>query len=356
MLKKILISYHRFPSIAKDLSDALINSGVDVELFYVDDYQTFFYKRIIKPIRKFFYYCGFKNISNKIFFDCKLDYSNFVTENFKRKYEEFKPDMIFVIQGAPHSLQYISTLNVFKVGWWIEPSDEIEELLINSSPFDFYYCFSLLSIDRLGKYKKNIGYMNHFVDRRIFRVLPDVSKKYDLVFVGNWSEWRDDVIRAVLSVTSNIVIYGPRWRSRSDISSNILKKIHMGNHIEGQDLNLLYNKSKIVLNAARKLGSNGLNMRFTEALSAGSFLVTDMVAEIPTHFLDGESLVVFQNLDDLKRLVNFYLKYDARRNSIAINGEKVINQNYDYSEFANKIIRLYSNHAINSSLADQNIN
>lgn len=342
MLKKILISYHRFPTIAVDLSKALNDLGVEVELFFVDDYEFFLYKRIIKPIRKILYYSGFVNASKKIFSNSKFDYKNQITINFKKKYEEFKPDMIFVIQGAPHSNQYISTLDVLKVGWWIEPSDELNELLENSAPFDFYYCFSFLSYEKLRKYKKNVEYLNHFVDARVFKSLPGTSKKYDLLFVGNWSAWREEVLTAALEVTSNIVIYGPRWMSKSKIPRTILNQIHKGDHVDGNNLNLLYNESRIILNIARNYGSSGLNMRFTEVLSSKSFLMTDSTREISMHFSDENSLIVYSSLDDLKNLVALYLKCDDRRELIAKNGERIVRQNFSYFELAKKIIRLYN--------------
>lgn len=341
MLKKILISHHRFPTIAQDLSKELGKLDVNVQIFFVDDYQTFFYRRMIKPLRKILRYIGFGALSKKIFSNNKYDYKNFITENFKKTCEKFTPDMILIIQGAPHSLEYISKLNCYKVAWWIEPSEDLEELLENSVAFDAYFCFSYSAADNLSKVKNNVYYLNHFVNTDIFKVVKSVQKKYDLVFVGNWSPWREEVINSILNVTNNIIIYGPRWKSKSKINKYILKNVHKGNHIEGASLNLLYNQSKVVLNISRVFGSTGLNMRFTESLAAGAFLLTDDVLEIPLHFKNRHHLMIYESTKHLQQLLKIYLKNDEMRERVAENGRSEVILNYSYKILADRIFNLY---------------
>ena len=74
---------------------------------------------------------------------------------------------------------------------------------------------------------------------------------------------------------------------------------------------------------------NSPNMKFTEFTSCGSFVLTDKPQDFDElGFVNGKHLVLYKNLNDLQDKINYYLKNDKERESIALNGMNFVRQNH----------------------------
>jgi spore maturation protein CgeB len=79
------------------------------------------------------------------------------------------------------------------------------------------------------------------------------------------------------------------------------------------------NQSKIAVISTNIF--NSPNMKFTEFTSCGTFVLTDKPADFDElGFKNGEHLILYKNLDDLKDKVKYYLKHEKEREEIAANG------------------------------------
>lgn len=189
------------------------------------------------------------------------------------------------------------------------------------------------SIELLKKNGVDARYLCHLVNPQTFNKIC-TNKQYDVVFVGNWSPWRDEVIQATLETTSNIALYGPYWQRKSKISKIRLNEIYKGNKIVGEDLNSLFNKAHIVLNASRFPGSSGLNMRFFEVPATGTLLLTDAVPEICRHFNTETDLVVYKDTVELTTILNQLLTNKEKIISFANQGQSKVLSQYTYANIA----------------------
>lgn len=169
-----------------------------------------------------------------------------------------------------------------------------------------------------------------------------VNKDIDVVFVGNWSEWRDEVLLRTLSLTHNVVIYGPQWLKKSRIPKQVLQKIYRGPMVVGAELNHLFNRARVNLNASRVYGSTGLNMRFFEVLATRSLFITDFVPEIEKHFLDGQDLAVYQTLDGLTDLLKKFLADENLSLNVAEAGYQKVLANHTYSHLASSFEKQFT--------------
>jgi spore maturation protein CgeB len=89
------------------------------------------------------------------------------------------------------------------------------------------------------------------------------------------------------------------------------------------------NRSKIFANSGG-VGYVGLSMKFTEVLACGTFLITEEPNDMQAAgFKNGEHFVVFKDLNDLKRKINYYLKHEKERKEIALKGMKFVNANHN---------------------------
>ncbi len=335
---KILIAYDYFPPIAEDLASAFHDMGIDTEVFYSSDHEHWFYKKIIRRVNKLARNLKLIKKNVDLFAGHPLNRLNYLSSSLGLLCDVYKPDMIFFIHGQPYGNQVLRHLNIPKLGWWMEPNDDIHELRVNAQPFDIYYSFSQKTIDLLTPEGYSVDYLCHSVNPKRFYPISNADKKYDICFVGNWSPWREEVIQSALKVTKSIALYGPHWKRKSKIDTKDLNAIYMGEQILGPELNSLFGSSKIVLNASRIPSSNGLNMRFFEVLATQSCFLTDAPPELPRHFESGEHLCVFQDLDDLKLKIQALLNDDELSSSLARKGYEHVLKMFTYRHMAEKLL------------------
>lgn len=338
---RILIAYDYFPPIAEDLALAFREMGIDTKVFYSSDHEHWFYRNIIKRLNKLARNLKLIKKDVDLFAGHPFNRLNYLSTSLEAVYEAYQPDMIFFIHGQPYGNEFLSNLPIPKLGWWMEPNDDINELRVNAAPFDIYSSFSQKTIDLLRPEGYLVDYLCHSVNPKRFYPVSNMHKQYDICFVGNWSPWREDVINAALKVTKNIALYGPHWKRKSKINREDLNAIHRGNQILGEELNLLFSSSRIVLNASRIPDSNGLNMRFFEVLATQSCFLTDVPPELYQHFESGKHLYVFNDISELQHNIRILLNDGEMTNALGVNGYQHVMQAYTYRQMAGKLLAQY---------------
>lgn len=334
LLRKILIVYHRFPPIAEDLQNAFLRLGIDAKIFYTTDYEHWFYHRVIKSVNR--HARNFRLIpkGGDIFKSHPLNLINYVSSNFEEVFSQFQPDAVLMIHGLPFGESYLSNISIPKIGWHIEPRDDLPYLIQNASPFDIYNSYSEKDVALLVGAGFDCRYLCHAADPEKFYSEPGIQKKFDLAFVGNWSPWRDETVMAALEVTTNIALYGGYWKRKSKIPKRLFNQIYKGNEIVGADLNHLFNSSKVILNASRTPGSFGLNMRFFEVLAAGGVLLTDSAPELERHFIPDMHLVLYRNCSELTRRLGELLSEPQQLEKIGQAGQCMVLEKHNYDVMA----------------------
>ncbi len=349
MLKKLLIVYHRAPPIAANLQKAFLRQGIQTEIFYTTDYEHWFYYRIIRRINRLAAQLKLVRKGTDLFHSHPLNLINYVSSNFENTFSRLQPDAVLVIHGLPFGEIPLSRITVPKIGWHLEPRDDLPYLINNAQPFDIYNSFSQKDVSLLTETGFDCRYLHHVADPELFFNDPTVCKQFDLTFVGNWSAWRDETLQAALAVTQNIALYGSYWLKKSTIAKPLLQRIYRGQEIIGPDLNQLFNASKIVLNASRIPGSYGLNMRFFEVLAAGGVLLTDPVPELEQHFIAGKHLAVYHQVADLKKQLHELLLNVKQRNLMSQAGQNRVREQANYDLMAAHFLAQF--HEISSSPA-----
>lgn len=95
-----------------------------------------------------------------------------------------------------------------------------------------------------------------------------------------------------------------------------LKK-HLRGSVLGESMLEVLSSAKISLNVHGNFMRYGGNMRLFEAASVGTFQITDDRLGIHEWFTVGEHLVTYENFDDLREKVNYYLAHSDERVAIA---------------------------------------
>ena len=80
-------------------------------------------------------------------------------------------------------------------------------------------------------------------------------------------------------------------------------------------------RSKIVITSQRDRWED--HYRLMEGLACGALVLTDPMSTLPHHLKDGESLVVYRSLSELKEKILHYIKHEDERLAIAQRGHQI---------------------------------
>lgn len=100
----------------------------------------------------------------------------------------------------------------------------------------------------------------------------------------------------------------------------------------------IFRNSKINLNISLRSIVSGIPLRCIDIMAAGGFLLSNYQPELAELFVDGEDMVMYTSMDDLKEKAGYYLEHDAEREQIALNGWRKIHKEYDMENVLHKII------------------
>jgi spore maturation protein CgeB len=163
---------------------------------------------------------------------------------------------------------------------------------------------------------------------------PTKKFKHEVIFVGSRK-------------------YHPEWKYRGQLidylESTYGKKFeHWGNDglgtVRGDDLNKLYANSKVVVGDTLCPNFNYPDYwsdRVYETLGRGGFIIHPYVSGMENEFTDKEHLVFYEygNLEQLKKLIDYYLKHDEEREKIRLAGHNLVKEKYTYKNRWEQILK-----------------
>ncbi len=130
--------------------------------------------------------------------------------------------------------------------------------------------------------------------------------------------------------------------SNSNVS-DLVRVRYMGSVDYWSELPKVFHASKINLNFTIPNIKSGIPLRVWDVLGAGGFLMTNYQAEIPLYFKEGEDLICFDGVEDLREKAAYYLEHEEERRQIAKNGYEKVNQYHGYVDRIQKILGIVEN-------------
>jgi len=110
-----------------------------------------------------------------------------------------------------------------------------------------------------------------------------------------------------------------------------LKKNFRG-YALGEDMLEVFSAAKMTVNIHGDFMRYGGNMRLFEAAGVGIFQIADDLPGVHQWFTDGETIVTFRNMDDLRAKVDYYLKHNDEREAIARRAQEHVYQHHTYDQ------------------------
>ena len=186
-------------------------------------------------------------------------------------------------------------------------------------------------------FNKNTAVKGHYLPAGVYDqecYIEPIKPTHDVVFVGSKK-------------------YHPEWQYRTQLidwlSSTYKESFeHYGSggikSLRGSELNILYASSKIVVGDTLCIGfkyPDYWSDRVYETLGRGGFLIHPYVSGMEREFEDKKHLVFYEygNFEQLKELIDYYMKNDKEREAIRKAGHELVKENYTYKNRWKQILK-----------------
>jgi spore maturation protein CgeB len=285
---------------------------------YSTEYQSFYYS-LKKKFKKFYYFNSLKPRNSR----------DALNSSLLKECEKFKPDCIFF--SIAFNEIYIETLikikkknRVLLLNWCSDDSWRYKE---HTRFFSNYFDYMVTTdLDVHKKYKesgvKSILTSWGCPDYLIQKPKKSIDCKFDVIFIGSSYFGRKEAINYLRKKNIKIHCYGYGWENKP---------------IKIKDLGLKMNNSKIAINFSRsRKNVMQTKARVFEATGCGSLCISEKSKDLRSFFKPNE-IIDYNDLLNLEKKINYYLKYSKQRDLIANNGYKKCKKKFTYSKILNKI-------------------
>jgi hypothetical protein len=198
--------------------------------------------------------------------------------------------------------------------WFMDPlvsyTTEMQE---KTSLVDFS-CFDKKNVLKKAQtLSDNVFYVCEGFDSLTDKPYPKELPEHDVGFIGN--------------------IYG----DREFLLSQIKQEVKVSNNVFGFNHPKLISQTKINLNFCTDKGASD---RVYRIMGAQGFLLSDDWDGREECFEDKKDLVIYKNIEDLNRKIDYYLKNEDERLRIAKRGYETV-QKFNRVNWAKKIVEIY---------------
>jgi len=239
--------------------------------------------------------------------DLDVSYTPNMAEIYRQYGDVFKPSLYLWIESSGgHFPTNLETLPCPKACIFIDSHVNLSYQLEWAKKFDYIFVAQLAYVDEFKTRGLNAHWLPLAADIEIHRPI-DPIKKHAISMVGSIFE-----------------------KSRR---FDLVQKIRTKNELYTErcfleDMARVYSQSKIVFNNAIK---NDLNMRVFEALSTGTFLLTDLAKDSGQDilFIGNEDYGLYEDRELLAK-VEYYLQHNDLREKIALRGQKLVYAAHQY--------------------------
>lgn len=278
-----------------------------------------------------------------------LENNNFIKNRVLKKFDSFNPEYVLLIKGDSLPLDAVRYMKKkSQVAMWVMDSfNMVGELTFkNAEEVGSVFVFEASDIERFKELPFKMTYLPLGYDEFTYYKIDNKEKTIDVFFVGELDNERLKILEKLVTDFPNLKMkfYGgyakyniPKLFKYYVLAYNRYFTNITLNHTQ---INEMYNQSKICLNLHRSQSKYGWNARTNEILATGAFQIVDNIPGIAVEYKDG--LILFNNYDDLKQKILFYLNHSKKLNEIAQKGHKMALEKHSYSSCVEIILKTWS--------------
>jgi len=326
-MKRILIVGPDFYNYNKSVQDAFASIGYETKVIsYIENLV-----RYIDIIR----YHYMPKIGVNSFFN---GYKKKINMEIKNTFDRFLPDMVFVIKGGILDKDLLSYMdNTIKVLWMMDSVKNIKGIQNTINDYDYRLAFEKTDVEILNNNGVPTYFMPMGLDDAIYFPKYYKHKKIDITFIGALYDGRKEFLEKLIVDLKdyNIKVYGKylSFKNPRTFLNYFIKGFRnsfTNKTISPNEVNEIYNNSKIAINIHHGQSVYGCNPRFLEILGSGTFQIVDDNIFIKENFVENKEFVSFKNYDDLINKINYYIANEKKRVEIAEDGYQKAIENHTF--------------------------
>lgn len=197
-----------------------------------------------------------------------------------------------------------------------------------SKHYDVIYTYSLDDYELINSISNNCVFIPAMCEEAVYHN-DNLKRDIDISFIGKIYPEKDygDRYKILCKLVNdmpklNIFIGGecaPLRHPKKFIewhSNPLYKKAFNNKQISKNECNEIYNKSKIAISMERNGTGNSWSGRLVNLFGTNTFVLASDDSEMLKNYFEG-CYVHFNNYDDLKEKIHFYLENEEKRNRVA---------------------------------------
>jgi spore maturation protein CgeB len=257
----------------------------------------------------------------------KATYQRWILRRLERACRAWQPQVVLVIKGGPITPALVQRVkakvdalfvNFFPDNpLWMIPFECIEA-------YDIFFTkerYALRALQSVGL--RNLHYLPMYcVPAEHHPVTPtaEEARRFSaaLSLVGSRYEYRERLVRALAD--RPLRVWGGGWGRTRD---PLVRPLVAGGPVFGREKLCVYSGSTLSLNPHHPMNDiNGVNTRTFELAAAGACQVADFKEDLATLFKPGEEILVYRDLGELKRQLDYYLARPDETRAIGENARR----------------------------------
>lgn len=252
-----------------------------------------------------------------------------MNEQLLRTVKEGGYDLMLLSKTDTVDYNILSEINKYCPTWYffMDPMDQARR--INARAYAIRATWASATFSEVTEDFKKSGarayWITQGVDTDIFKP-KQVSKIYDIVFVGTKTTKRSRCINALKKAGICVTCFGKGWDNDSIYQEALVD---------------IYHKTCIVLNFCRP--GAGFSIRVFQAMGTDSFLLSEYCPDLEVFFERGVHLDWFSETEEMLDKVRYYLKYEESRKRIAATGCQLAHEKYSWERIMQRIIDKITN-------------
>jgi spore maturation protein CgeB len=256
----------------------------------------------------------------------KAAYQIWILRALERACARWRPDLVLVVKGGPVTPGLIRGIRARGGARFLNlfPDNPLWMLSVETiEAYDVFFTkerYAMRSLQQVGL--RNLHYLPMYcVPDLHHAVTPTADERRrwgaPLAFVGNRYPYRERLVRELLDYP--LRVWGAGWRDAEDGAL----RAAAGPPVFGRDKLLVYAASTLSLNHHHPMNDIvGVNTRTFELAAAGACQLVDWKDDLGTLFKPGDEVVVYRDLAELRRRLEYYLAHPDEAREIGENARR----------------------------------
>ena len=350
---KILITGSNFHGINNMIAKAFYELGNEVKLSNWPDLSGTVFDRskslLYKKMDALTNSLNQPEIKYNLFKEIIIDYNKKLLHGISA----LRPDVVLVLKGdilLPETIEKIrNDSDVILVLWCYDSALRFSNVLKGGKYYHIFYTYEPTDIQELRAYGIHAIFLPMAYDPNSYFKLEDETATRDISFVGALGDYpeRKKILEMIISHYRELrlEVWGAAWTWYNPFLQYEykIKRRALGKHIHNynippEEVNKVYNSTKICLNIHHRQSKEGVNPRTFEILGAEGFQLTDYKKILEELFDIGREIECYKNENDLLDKIEYYLENEDEREKIAQRGNDIARKKHTYKHRAETIL------------------